>query len=305
MGGSHLLNGDVVLFNRQPSLYRMSMMAPKSASWNTTLSGSTSYTSYNADFDGDEMNMHVPQSVTTSTRSRSCVARHIPTPRNTSHHRVVQTWRSAPPRVAAGVKIERKVFFNRLHFTTHDGVLPAARPLRAHRRCSSCCPPRCTSTTARRSCAVPGERLHQQKLYQQQSIRGAAQRNDEGPWPGSLLDNTQNLKADWLMQTGLVGIRPVTSLETRVKTRDIIREAKARARAHPVRAPRHQHAGGGRTKTPSSALCSRPDDVGERKAATEGGPRSRMINGLQGRRAQRGADGQRARPAEGPPAAAV
>ncbi|MCX8202542.1 MAG: DNA-directed RNA polymerase subunit A' [Candidatus Micrarchaeota archaeon] len=58
-----LKDGDVVLFNRYPSLHRMSIMAHKVK----ILSGKTfrvppSVTPpYNADFDGDEMNIHVPQ----------------------------------------------------------------------------------------------------------------------------------------------------------------------------------------------------------------------------------------------------
>ena len=62
----HLNDGDAVLFNRQPSLHKMSIMGHKVK----VLEGSTfrlnlACTSpYNADFDGDEMNLHVPQSLT-------------------------------------------------------------------------------------------------------------------------------------------------------------------------------------------------------------------------------------------------
>jgi len=60
----HLTDGDVVLFNRQPSLHRISMMAHRVR----VLKGLTFRLNllvcppYNADFDGDEMNLHVPQS---------------------------------------------------------------------------------------------------------------------------------------------------------------------------------------------------------------------------------------------------
>jgi len=60
----HLLDGDVVLFNRQPSLHQMSIMAHHVR----VLPGKTFRLHpsvcppYNADFDGDEMNLHVPQS---------------------------------------------------------------------------------------------------------------------------------------------------------------------------------------------------------------------------------------------------
>jgi DNA-directed RNA polymerase beta' subunit len=65
----HLMDGDIVLFNRQPTLHRMSMMGHRVK----VLKGKTfrlnvSVTApYNADFDGDEMNMHCPQSYEAAT----------------------------------------------------------------------------------------------------------------------------------------------------------------------------------------------------------------------------------------------
>ncbi len=61
----HLDNDDVVLFNRQPSLHRMSIMAHRvvvqeGLTFRINLSVCAPY---NADFDGDEMNLHVPQSL--------------------------------------------------------------------------------------------------------------------------------------------------------------------------------------------------------------------------------------------------
>jgi len=59
----HLKDKDLVLFNRQPSLHRMSIMAHEVV----VMPGKTFRlslmvcTPYNADFDGDEMNLHVPQ----------------------------------------------------------------------------------------------------------------------------------------------------------------------------------------------------------------------------------------------------
>ncbi len=59
----HLMDGDIALFNRQPSLHRMSMMCHKVR----VLPGRTLRLNpavchpYNADFDGDEMNLHIPQ----------------------------------------------------------------------------------------------------------------------------------------------------------------------------------------------------------------------------------------------------
>ena len=60
----HLLDNDAVLFNRQPSLHKMSMMChrAKVMKGNTFRLNISVTPPYNADFDGDEMNMHVPQS---------------------------------------------------------------------------------------------------------------------------------------------------------------------------------------------------------------------------------------------------
>jgi DNA-directed RNA polymerase II subunit RPB1 len=61
----HLINGDVVLFNRQPTLHKMSMMSHKVRvmPYSTFRLNVNVCASYNADFDGDEMNLHVPQSM--------------------------------------------------------------------------------------------------------------------------------------------------------------------------------------------------------------------------------------------------
>ena len=63
----HLLDNDYVLFNRQPSLHKMSMMGHrvKVMEGNTFRLNISVTPPYNADFDGDEMNMHVPQSIET------------------------------------------------------------------------------------------------------------------------------------------------------------------------------------------------------------------------------------------------
>jgi len=59
-----LKDGDVVLFNRQPSLHKMSMMAHevKIVPGKTFRLNLAVCPPYNADFDGDEMNLHVLQS---------------------------------------------------------------------------------------------------------------------------------------------------------------------------------------------------------------------------------------------------
>ena len=63
----HLLDGDVCLFNRQPTLHRMSMMSHRIRilPFSTFRLNINATEPYNADFDGDEMNMHIPQSLQT------------------------------------------------------------------------------------------------------------------------------------------------------------------------------------------------------------------------------------------------
>ncbi|KAG7372289.1 DNA-directed RNA polymerase subunit A' [Nitzschia inconspicua] len=61
----HLRDDDIVLFNRQPSLHKMSIMGHKAKvlDWSTFRLNLSCTSPYNADFDGDEMNLHVPQSL--------------------------------------------------------------------------------------------------------------------------------------------------------------------------------------------------------------------------------------------------
>ncbi|KAI9705899.1 MAG: DNA-directed RNA polymerase II subunit RPB1 [Candelina mexicana] len=60
----HIVDGDFIIFNRQPSLHKESMMGHRVRVMPySTFRLNLSVTSpYNADFDGDEMNLHVPQS---------------------------------------------------------------------------------------------------------------------------------------------------------------------------------------------------------------------------------------------------
>ena len=60
----HLIDGDIVIFNRQPSLHRMSVMGHsiRVLPYRTFRLHPAVCPPYNADFDGDEMNLHVPQS---------------------------------------------------------------------------------------------------------------------------------------------------------------------------------------------------------------------------------------------------
>ena len=67
----HLKDKDIVIFNRQPSLHRMSVMAHrvKVLPYKTFRLHLCVCPPYNADFDGDEMNLHVPQNVEAQTEA--------------------------------------------------------------------------------------------------------------------------------------------------------------------------------------------------------------------------------------------
>jgi len=80
-----LEDGDWALFNRQPSLHRMSMMGHKVRvmPYKTFRLNLVVCPPYNADFDGDEMNLHVPQvkEAQAETKFLMDVPNHIRSPR--------------------------------------------------------------------------------------------------------------------------------------------------------------------------------------------------------------------------------
>lgn len=64
----HLLNGDVLLVNRQPTLHKPGVMGHRARVFKhvkekTLRMNYANCNSYNADFDGDEMNCHFVQVV--------------------------------------------------------------------------------------------------------------------------------------------------------------------------------------------------------------------------------------------------
>jgi len=75
----NVLNGDYIIFNRQPSLHKMSMMGHRVKIFNNNLTFRLNLsvtTPYNADFDGDEMNLHLPQSIETKAEIMNIM--HVP-----------------------------------------------------------------------------------------------------------------------------------------------------------------------------------------------------------------------------------
>ncbi|KAF9563677.1 beta and beta-prime subunits of DNA dependent RNA-polymerase [Agrocybe pediades] len=113
----HIIDGDIILFNRQPSLHKLSIMChrAKIRPWRTFRLNECVCGPYNADFDGDEMNLHVPQTEEARTEALELM--------NIKHNLV--TPRNGEPVIAAiqdfitaSFLISRKdTFFDRRQFT--------------------------------------------------------------------------------------------------------------------------------------------------------------------------------------------
>lgn len=82
----HLEDNDIVLFNRQPSLHRMSIMSHRARilEGRTLRFNECVCAPYNADFDGDEMNIHVPQTEEARAEARELmgVRHNLATPKS-------------------------------------------------------------------------------------------------------------------------------------------------------------------------------------------------------------------------------
>jgi len=127
----HLADGDTILFNRQPTLHRMSMMGHrvKVLPYNTFRLNVSVTSPYNADFDGDEMNAHIPQSLEASTELSeiAAVPHQIVAPRHAKpvigvvQDSLVGSWRMTRPRV----DFSRREFMNMQMWNKRfEGVLP-------------------------------------------------------------------------------------------------------------------------------------------------------------------------------------
>lgn len=116
----HLINGDYVLFNRQPSLHKMSMMGHRVhvMPYDTFRLNPCVTPAYNADFDGDEMNAHVPQSMQTAVElaELAAVPLQIMSPRLSSPIlTIVQDVALGVHRLSAVLKsVRQRVAFNML-----------------------------------------------------------------------------------------------------------------------------------------------------------------------------------------------
>lgn len=146
----HLIDGDIVLFNRQPSLHKASMEAHRVRvlPYSTFRLNVSATRPYNADFDGDEMNMHVPQSIAAATELRylASVLRNIISPRTNSPiiqlfqdtmtglYRIAQSGRTVPEPVAMNMLARIKRPFQRKNREwTGAEIISAAFPVMTYK----------------------------------------------------------------------------------------------------------------------------------------------------------------------------
>ncbi|XP_033231240.1 DNA-directed RNA polymerase II subunit RPB1 [Belonocnema kinseyi] len=127
----HIRDGDLVIFNRQPTLHKMSMMGHrvKVLPWSTFRMNLSCTSPYNADFDGDEMNLHVPQSMETRAEVENIhvTPRQIITPQaNCPVMGIVQdTLMAVRKMTKRDVFIEKEQIMNILMFLpSWDGKMP-------------------------------------------------------------------------------------------------------------------------------------------------------------------------------------
>lgn len=113
----HAQNGDFVIFNRQPSLHKMSMMGHRIhvLPYSTFRLNLSVTTPYNADFDGDEMNMHLPQSY--ETKAEIVNIMHVP-------KQIVSPQSNKPVMsIVQDTLIGVKLFTHRDNYITYDQVM--------------------------------------------------------------------------------------------------------------------------------------------------------------------------------------
>jgi DNA-directed RNA polymerase beta' subunit len=127
----HIMDGDIILFNRQPTLHRMSMMGHrvKVLPFNTFRLNVSVTAPYNADFDGDEMNAHIPQSYEAATEllDIAAVPHQIITPRHAKpvigivQDTLVGSYRITRPQIS----FNRRQFMNMMMWNKRfEGVVP-------------------------------------------------------------------------------------------------------------------------------------------------------------------------------------
>lgn len=247
----HLRDGDYVLFNRQPSLHKMSMMCHKVIimPYQTFRLNVLDTPPYNADFDGDEMNLHCPQNIQTMSELKDLAA--VPylilTPKNGKpsievvQDTLVGSFRATKDYIVVGDKqmanlqMINSYFKGKLQKPTNDTHTFTGRDL-----FSEIMPPSLFIEMDNKA----GEKV---VINNSKLISGTLDKSvfhditkglipviyhDYGPVEiKKFLDNTQRLICRWLLTSGFsIGISDlVTDTSTDLELNDKIKEMKASA----------------------------------------------------------------------------
>lgn len=248
----HLRDGDYVLFNRQPSLHKMSMMCHrvKVMPYQTFRLNVLVTSPYNADFDGDEMNLHAPQSIQTMCELKDFanVPYHIISPKDGKPIiEVVQDTMVGSFRLTKdNVRINDKTFANLQMVNSYfDGVLPKPDHPKTHqysgRQASSqIMPPGFHLTIKNRLKDVVTIKngKHISGIIDKNVFHSMSQGilpvifHDYNPFEvRRFLDNLQRMVCRWLLSSGFsVGISDlVVDTTTKDKLKDIILKMKEKA----------------------------------------------------------------------------
>lgn len=228
----HLINGDIVLFNRQPSLHKASMMAHRVVvlPYSTFRLNVSATRPYNADFDGDEMNMHVPQSIASATELRyiASVLRNIISPRTnspiiqlfqdtmTGAYRISQPGVKVPEPIAMNILARIKLPFTRKGVPwTGAELISAAFPMMNYKG----------------KISLKNGQLPEGDVLQKSSVSGLLHvvYTDFGPErAGQLINDIQSIVTQYNLYTGFsVGTSDLIANQT---TRDFVAEQLKKGR---------------------------------------------------------------------------
>jgi len=248
----HLKDDDYVLFNRQPSLHKMSMMCHrvKVMPYQTFRLNVLVTSPYNADFDGDEMNLHMPQSIQTMSELKdfASVPYHIIGPKDGKPIiEVVQDTMLGSFRLTKDhIRIGDKNFANLQMVNSYfDGVLPEpmdkeTRMYSGLQASSQIFPPgfhlELKNKLKEKVKIVNG--VHQSGILDKSIFHGMSTGvlpviyHDYSPFEvRRYLDNLQRLICRWLLTSGFsVGISDlVVDSEIKGKIKNIISSMKTKA----------------------------------------------------------------------------
>ena len=251
----HIMDGDYLLFNRQPTLHKMSMMAHRARimEGNTFRLNPCCTSPYNADFDGDELNAHMPISAHTMCEiaSLAAVPVQILSPRQSSPViGIVQD-------VALGVyeitndstKIDKYLYANLMcSLPLFPGSVPRLDEYTGNSALSAAIPPTVNMTRKNSSYndSDPTDPKNARNLVKIEhgEISGVVDKetygagttgvihhvfNELGPKATvDLLDSTQRIVCDWFKHRGFsVGLSDlVISSEAKAQVESVIKDTK-------------------------------------------------------------------------------